>query len=65
MTDISDAVPRIKAMNDALAENDRLRLTGAERQAIEAAISDYELNDDDADCARMVAALRGLLERLG
>ena len=40
-------------------------LTDAEREAIESAISDYEENDDDADCARMVSTLRGLLERLG
>ena len=40
-------------------------LTDAEREAIAWAISDYEENDDDADCARMVSTLRGLLERLG
>ena len=39
-------------------------LTDAEREAIQSAIWDYEQNDDDADCARMVSTLRGLLERL-
>jgi hypothetical protein len=38
-------------------------LTDAEREAIESAIWDYEQNDDDEDCAKMVATLRGLLER--
>jgi len=39
------------------------RLTDEEREAIESAIWDYEQNADDEDCARMVATLRGLLER--
>ena len=46
------------------SEIEDLRLTDAEREAIEGAIWDYEQNDDDADCARMVSTLRGLLERL-
>lgn len=89
MSDITDAGPRLRAMNDAM-ENARLReaisrlaeqdatlsvqggnvtvtldatLTDAERQAVESAIWDYEQNDDDEDCARMVSTLRGLLER--
>lgn len=41
-----------------------LMLTDAEREAVESAIWDYEQNDDDEDCARMVSTLRGLLERL-
>ena len=40
------------------------RLTDAEREAIESAIWDYEQNADDEDCARLVATLRGLLERM-
>jgi hypothetical protein len=39
-------------------------LTDSEREAIESAIWDYEQNDDDADCARMVATLERLLERM-
>ena len=38
-------------------------LTNEEREALESAIWDYEQNDDDEDCARMVSTLRGLLER--
>lgn len=41
----------------------RLRLTDAEREAIQSAIWDYEQNDDDEDCARMVSTLRGVLGR--
>lgn len=59
-----------KEEDDALlawlrSEIERLRLTDAEREAVKSCIGDYEQNDDDADCARMVATLRGLLERLG
>jgi hypothetical protein len=39
-------------------------LTDAERAAIESAIWDYEQNDEDEDCARMVSTLERLLERL-
>jgi hypothetical protein len=39
-------------------------LTDAERAAIESAIWDYEQNDDDEDCARMVSTLERLLERM-
>ena len=95
MSDITDAGPRLRAMNDALEENARLReairrlaeqdatlsllckrdgsqvvtvtmdatLTDEERAAVESAIWDYEQNDDDEDCARMVSTLRGLLDR--
>lgn len=49
---------------DAATEIAHLRLTAAEREAVEAAIRDYENNDDDEDCARMVDTLRGLLERI-
>jgi hypothetical protein len=53
--------PMAAAMADEIR---RLRLTDEEREAVESAIRDYENNDDDEDCARMVATLRGLLERL-
>ena len=39
-------------------------LTDVERAAIESAIWDYQQNDDDEDCARMVATLESLLERM-
>ena len=48
---------------DAANEIERLRLTDEEREAIESAVLDYEQNDDDADCARMVSTLRGMLDR--
>jgi hypothetical protein len=71
MTDITDAGPRLKAMNDRLeelrtaadradaeyrAEIDRLRLTDAERKAITEA-SDFYVG------TRTGVTLRGLLER--
>ena len=40
------------------------RLTDAEREAVKSAIWDYAQNDDDEDCARMVATLESLLERM-
>jgi hypothetical protein len=46
------------------AEIARLRLTAAERLAIELAVEDYTLNDDDDECCGTAATLRGLLERL-
>ena len=59
MTDITDAGPRLKAMNDALDRN-RLRLTDAEREAVERA-ADLIDNKTCGDSS----TLRGLLERLG
>ena len=55
---ITDAGPRLKAMNDAL-ERDRLRLTDAEREAIEVAAEAYSADHGE----RFAATLRGLLER--
>lgn len=64
-----DCTPRERAMYRELQERGEMPatviLTDAEREAIESAIWDYEQNDDDADCANMVATLRGLLDRLG
>ena len=72
MTDITDAGPRLKAMNDRLeelraaadkadveyrAEIARLRLTDEEREAVEASM--HGEND-----ATVIATLRNLLERL-
>jgi len=37
--------------------------TDAEREAISEAAEGYESNNDDADCERIAATLRGLLER--
>lgn len=39
-------------------------LTDEDREAVESAIWDYQQNDDDEDCARMVATLERLLERM-
>jgi hypothetical protein len=38
-------------------------LTDEEREAIREAADAYELNNGDADCERIAATLRGLLER--
>ena len=56
MTDITDAGPRLRAMNDAL-EIDRLRLTDAEREAVEFAVEHLQ------NSGWGTAVLRGLLER--
>lgn len=42
---------------------DRCSLTPDERQAIREAADAYAANDGDADCERIAATLRGLLER--
>ena len=42
----------------------RLALTDAEREAICQAVTAYGGIDDDEECARIAATLRGLLERL-
>ena len=39
-------------------------LTDAERRDISIAGDAYAANDDDADCGRIAATLRGLLERI-
>ena len=48
---------------NATAEIERLRLTDEEREALREAAAAYEQNNDDADCERIAATLRGLLER--
>jgi hypothetical protein len=59
MSDITDAGPRLKAMNDAL-ERERLRLTDAERKAIDwAAYAAEQWYEHTA-----AATLRGLLARM-
>jgi hypothetical protein len=40
-------------------------LTAEEREAIACAAESYADNDDDEDCARVAATLRGVIERLG
>jgi hypothetical protein len=40
-------------------------LTDEEREAIACAAESYADNDDDEDCARVAATLRGVIERLG
>jgi hypothetical protein len=57
MTDITDAGPRLQAMNDAL-ENARLRLTAVEREAIEFVVAEGRVA-----CGHEADILRGLLDR--
>ena len=40
-------------------------LTDEEREAICQSVTAYDGNDDDDECAKIAATLRGLLERLG
>ena len=42
-----------------------LTLTDEEREAICQAVTAYDGNDDDEQCAEIAATLRGLLKRLG
>jgi hypothetical protein len=51
-------------LDEAADEIERLRLTDAEREAIREAAGAYNDNDDDEECAKIAATLRGLLERL-
>jgi hypothetical protein len=39
-------------------------LTDEEREAICQAVGAYDANDDDEECAKIAATLRGLLERM-
>ena len=67
MEEAADEMERLSSNGDCPKPDNaasRDILTDAERAAIESAICDYEQNDEDEDCARMVATLRGLLERL-
>ena len=48
-----------------LPERESTTLTAAERRAISEAAAAYADNDDDADCERIAATLRGLLDRTG
>jgi hypothetical protein len=47
----------------AHAEIDRLRLTDAEREAIEVARNAYADDDGNAECESIATVLSGLLER--
>lgn len=69
MTDITDAVPRLRAMNDALDAS--LRLTDEEREAVDRQakwLFAQAKNKPDIHSADLLlqeaATLRGLLERL-
>jgi hypothetical protein len=67
MEEAADEMERLSANGDCPKPDNAAKqdtLTDEERAAIESAIWDYEQNDEDEDCARMVATLRGLLERL-
>lgn len=69
---VLDSAPEILAELDRFrkyyeqqkAENERLRLTDAERTAIQRLIEDYE-GDGEPASEGVVATLRGLLERQG
>ena len=71
MSDITDAGPRLRAMNDALAEIERLRITDAEREAVDTAEASLMRESTDLTTPQPVrhrlgaaaATLRGLLER--
>ena len=62
---LADAGPRLRAMNDALEENARLRLTDAEREAIDAAAHAAAQLYSGPEGVALAATLRGLLQRLG
>jgi hypothetical protein len=55
--------PEVRRLDDLITAR-QPTLTDAEREAIESAIWDYQQNDDDKDCARMVCTFEGLLERM-
>ena len=57
MSDLSDAGPRLRAMNDAL-ESASLRLTAVEREAIEFVVAEGRVA-----CGHEADILRGLLDR--
>lgn len=59
-----DNTPATHATQSQGSVHNVCTLTDVERAAIESAIWDYQQNDDDEDCARMVATLESLLERL-
>jgi hypothetical protein len=50
-------------VREAADEIERLRLTDAEREAIQTAINAYGENNDDRGCEMIEATLWGLLER--
>ena len=60
----TDAVPASDLMDEAAAEIDRLRLTDAEREALESMAAVCEIGLMVEKSPRMAATLRGLLERL-
>ena len=59
-----DNTPAANATPSEGREQGGCTLTDVERAAIKSAIWDYEQNDEDEDCARMVATLERLLERM-
>ncbi len=50
-------------VEEAANEIERLRLTDAEREAIQTAMNAYGENNDDRECEMIEATLWGLLER--
>ncbi len=67
MDEAADEMERLSANGDCPDADNAARqdiLTDEEREAIESAVWDYQQNDDDEDCARMVKTLERLLERM-
>ena len=52
-----------QCITEAADAIERLRLTDAEREAIETAMNAYGEHNDDPECEAIEAALWGLLER--
>ena len=79
MDEAADEIVRLRDAIRRLAEQDATlsvcdgrvivtmdaTLTNEEREAIAEAVGAYNDNDDDEECARIAAALHGLLKRLG
>jgi len=62
-THAADAAPASDLMDEAAAEIARLRLTDAEREAIDEAVNFYGGGEEDARCQTIAVTLRGLLGR--
>jgi hypothetical protein len=60
-----DAEGAVVGMADVVPLYRSPTLTDEEREAIACAAESYADNDDDEDCARVAATLRGVIERLG
>jgi len=59
----TDAIPASDLMDEAASEIDRLRLTDAEREAVETAAWAYGIAKAHPEWQALSATMRGLLER--